>query len=234
MVGLRVGWPRPAPGPRGPAGCEAGADPLGADTAEELGIGCEHRAELRVGEEAVSGDMGPAGTGEFLDQPGRASLRTLEPEDLAARRQPADGIELLQRARQLDPAVLAASLGLRGSGGQELLPRPLVVHRPGLLAIGYATDGQQQSGGAVVAGRLRRGEAPSRNGACGMVARAYCSKRIVPGLSPGSAAQGMKPRAPSGARYTVVVPFGTWLASGSHTSLRKSAAAGLSCPWTMA
>ena len=96
---------------------------------------------------------------KFLDQPGGAGLATLEPEELAARRQPADGVQLLERPRQVDPVVLAATFGLGGTGGKELEPRPLVVHRPGFLAIGHAANSQQKSSGAVVAGRLRRGQA---------------------------------------------------------------------------
>ena len=102
--------------------------------------------------------MGPAGAGEFLEQPGRARLGSLEPEDVAARGQPANGVQLLERPRQFGPAVLPATLGLGWPGGQELEPRPLVVHRLGFLPVGHAADGQQQSGGAVVAARLRRSQ----------------------------------------------------------------------------
>ena len=52
-----------------------------------------------------------------------------------------------------------------------------------------------------------RGVAVSRSrtkGALGTVARAYCSRRTVPGRSPGSAAQGTAQRSPSGATITVV------------------------------
>ena len=101
----------------------------------------------------------PAGAREFLDQPRCAGLGALDPEDLAAGGQPADGVQLLKRPWEIGPAVLAATLGLGGPGGQELVPGPLVVHRLGFLPIGHPADGQQEPSGAVVAGRPRRGQA---------------------------------------------------------------------------
>src|SRR5262249_59577873 len=65
--------------------------------------------------------------------------------------------------------------------------------------------------------------ASSRAGPCGTTATAYSSRTMVPGLSPGTAAQGTPVRAASGDTYTTLVPDGRWVRTGPQTSSRTFA-----------
>ena len=231
-IGAVADWPRPGPGPRGPAGCAGPAPTLVApDRGEELGIGPQDRADGRDRRRSRGWRCGPSGHGAVRGGAGRARLGPLEPDDSAAAR-PAASRRPAPRACRAAPLQPSPAAALRSRPGARPAARARSSRRRPAWGPGRRPRRRRPGGcrGRRVEPR-RRGEPVEQergvgHGGQGVLLQEHGAGPVAGQRRPGDGGQAS--RRGRGSPWSC--PGGKCRASGSQTRRRRVSAAGLRLP----